>query len=375
MLLPSPLGVAALGGNADDEQVALGELERAQGRGAWSTESTALRTRLLRVIAGTASVGISRARALLANVLPDRATEALEDFELELRVPNSAARELEERQARAGAFAALPMPPSVARLEAILALLGVDVAAINASASGGVLVRFAELAQFFDPAARRQLDLLMRWLPARSVGTPLGENDPARLGAANANASFGSTTELGRVGVAAIGSAGVGDVRPPARARSFDAPSSLLARDLNAIQEATLQDASDHVVATRTSSPAYDGFGRVMSAFIAVVPTRTILDASRDYRDRIGRVIGGVSDGDPTASSTATLNAITGQRTVRSAHWYTGTGGASYQRPLEGCLLEVNAGTGALEIVSLTATGSPHVALLVEMGPQLGVRS
>lgn len=123
MAFPLIFGFTPLGdGDLREETHELAR--RLEGEGAYSRNPDSAHDRELLAEAETAALGRQRLDAIDANLLPDQASELLAAWEDALDIPNNAARDADQRRARAAAYASLPRPAAMARVVDLLERLG-----------------------------------------------------------------------------------------------------------------------------------------------------------------------------------------------------------------------------------------------------------
>ncbi len=366
--MPFPLifGASPFGGDLREQSYEL--IRRLEGRGAYSKDPDSAHDREVLAEAEMHVSGRQAGDRLALSILPDGATELLLEWEDAHDVPNTAARNVEERQRRATLFKGLPYP---AHLDALFDLY---VAALEIADPGSLPfiatltpdrlmvtdeyaspeciyhVLFVLTEEQYETQKRLgALDIFERVLPAHSFGSWTRENALAEMIVTrDSGALWGGAGAVGRV---YVGASLAGQLtipatnRAPARFRDYGPMSRLAAADLNGIQDAILFDKGQW---GNTVAADFE-----MRYFDREVPNATTvtIDSSIDWRDRMLFVALGWSSSNDVRITGASDHLFNGA-VHDFEHVYSGTGGASYERVIgtSDLFVRVNSATGALEL-------------------------
>lgn len=305
MSLPHVFGMTPLGGDYREESYSLAK--RLQGTGTYTADEDGARLRELLAWAELHADGRQALDRVAANIMPDKSLELLAAWENYLRVPNTAPRTIEQRQARAQLFYDLVTRADVTTLTAFVAVLASSATIhtpTRATVSGQgsspetalhFAVRISD-AQFIDPLYRRALDILARVIPGRSLGSM---SRPARFDDqqifTTIEAKYASSSQrLDRTILLNSTERTFANGRNPARHRDYGPISLLKAEDLNNMQEAFIFEGA---IETSGSPATEDFIARWFSISLADA-TQGELDDSIDWRDRIVSVFARVSSND-----------------------------------------------------------------------------
>lgn len=342
MELPVELGLEDVGDVPHTARF-LDQLKRLQGEGGYASDDASARTRELHAIALVFAHAQGTLEGAEAGIYPDQVVELLDEHERARRVPNDAARTVEERQARLVALGASRRGASAADLEAALERLGID-ATVHSTpratfvAEGGpadTVFQLAVTAPAADqtPAKRRAaVDLLRRALPVLQFGqrnhaTP-EEMLVQTLGPTWADAA----AILGQCALEANDA--IVQTRAPSRLKEYSRLTRLTARDLNAIQTQMLVAAcpTTNDLRHKVADSRFIAFAAKVAA-----GTTVTIDNSVDCKYRLARVAllysTDATDYRPvTGTAETSLNGLSYFERL----WYTGAGSSSYELTISG---------------------------------------
>ncbi len=355
-------------------------LRRLQGVGGYSTDEDGARDRELLALAHILRMGMESIDAASENTFPAVATELLTEWELEYRLPNDAARTIEQRQARLIAAMSAVGGDDLDNLLAALRQIAASAFPIklngntwsaDGSTPNSIFQTAVTLAQadWESPLIRKGIrSVLQRLLPVEYWGQHQQADLEDAIGVKD-DATWASALHvIGRDFIRAQTVAGYTVRDPPCRRRNYGASSKIRAADLNAIQDDLLWRGATSLL---EALPGAD-----MIAFAASIGAgATVQIDSGDWRDRYLANFFVWSDTDIRPGQA--LDKIGGIATRASALMYSKTGGAGtgYQWDFGGALaldLVVNAATGALEIVSGEAATHYVVGIIFASQDLLG---
>lgn len=328
MTIPMDVGLGPVGDDSFAEQI-LQALLRLQGEGGYASDDDSARVKELAALALALGDGSAALEAIEYGIFPQFAEELLDEHERATRVPNDAARTLEERRARLVAHRAMVPNGSAAELEAALVLAGapgtvepVLRASVETSASDDASVfQSAIVVDDWTPKGRRAAAaVLRRFLPAWQYGQ-LQHHLPEEMLVTDVALAWAGSGTCGQSAIH-VGSLAVHAMdRTVSRVKSFAPGTRMNARDLNEMQDALtcapLPGADNEAFASDL------GEARVIffSASLATASTSQIA-SGLDFRNRYIRILystsandirpGQANDGDPDAWAEILWSTMTG---------------------------------------------------------------
>lgn len=334
MELPIELGLEEVGDVPHTARL-LGQLERLQGEGGYADEPESARMRELHAVAHVLAHAQGALEGAEAGIHPHQAVELLPDHERARRVPNDAARTVEERQARLVAIGASRRGASASDMEAALARLGLtatvqSVTRSEADAEGAPADAVFQLAVTAPadeqtPARRRAaVELLRRALPVLQYGHR-HHASPDEMLVVDVGPTWDDPSAV--LGTCALEAAtGTTQTRAPSRLKGYSALSRLTARDLNALQRQMLLSACSATNDLRHAN----GQERFLAFAVHLPSASSATIDTMDARYRLGRVVmlygTDATDRRPGQAGDTDLN---GQDYVERL-WYTGDGTSAY---------------------------------------------
>lgn len=290
------LGLSPLGGTGLHEQSH--ELARSlQGVGAYPEDPESNRDRELLAVGEMHALSRQALDRVAENMFPGHATELLSMWESYLRVPNNAARTIQERQRWAEQVNRLAIGTDLASLKALTDELAsaknftptqanVSTSEARAECVMHFLTTISETA--FADERRGFMDLIVRMLPARAIGALSREGDITQHVATSIVPTWDDASDyMGRTALAAD-TAGNAD-RVPCRFREYGPYTLLQADDLNGIQDASLFGGGAPDSSTGNIVPASEIAAGALYRFFAIsIPNGTIVELdTSDWRDRV----------------------------------------------------------------------------------------
>lgn len=368
------LGISPLGDLSPEEEL-LETLLRLQGSGYASGDDSA-RVRELLAIAEAFGASVATLEAVANGMFPQLAVEFLAEHEAGARLPNDAARTIEERQARHVALRAVRALPTAPSIEAALARLGVTAtmhrltrAQVEAEGSEPEAIFQSALElDSWTPKVRATAEyMLRRMLPAWQMGQ-LCHHRPDEMLVSAVGATWNGADEASTLGRGAIAGSGGSTTyyTDVARLKHYAGLSRLNARDLNALQRHTLIAGCSSADNDLLVLPAGGRF--YFFAFSVAAGATVEVLTGADYRGRLARVTAFVSSSDvrPGQASDTVLNAVDNTASAFFLPWYTGTGGATYDLSLDGAVGYFRASSTDIDFVS-TAAGTRYVVGCIEL--------